>query len=79
VKEDFLDSVFGTESKMHRTLFLEKLQSEENSWVLDPELLRKRVKRHLRAKDKGVDILDKMADSPVKATPGSMALGRRGS
>ena len=25
IREDFLESVFGTESKMHRTLFLEKI------------------------------------------------------
>ena len=58
VREDFLESVYGTESKMHRTLFLAKLQSEENRWIMDPELLRQRVKKHLRKRDKGIDILD---------------------
>lgn len=69
VKEDWLESVFGTESKMSRAMFLEKMQAEENRWILDAELVRRRIKRHLRARGKGVDFLDKMADTPPKTRP----------
>ena len=47
--DDFLESVFGTESKLTRIMFLKKLASEENRWILDSEEVRRRVKRHLRA------------------------------
>ena len=43
--EDFLESVFGTESKMTRLQFLTKLENEENRWILDAEQVRRRVKR----------------------------------
>ena len=49
IVEDFLESVFGTESKLTREKFLEKMASEQNQWILDSELVRRRVKRHLRA------------------------------
>ena len=58
IVEDFLESVFGTESKLTREKFLEKMASEQNQWILDSELVRRRVKRHLRAQEKGVHILD---------------------
>ena len=35
--EDFLESVFGTESKVNRGEFLDKLEQEENRWILDAE------------------------------------------
>ena len=40
------------------------MQASENRWILDAELVRQKVKAKLRAQDKGVDILDKMAISP---------------
>ena len=49
VREDFLEAVFGTESKMQRKLFLKKILEEENRWILDSELVRQRIKQHLRA------------------------------
>ena len=68
VKEDWLESVFGTESKMSRTDFLEKLKTDESKWILDSESVRQRVKRTLRANGKGVHVLDQMADSPSKVS-----------
>ena len=59
-----MESVFVTESKMTRLQFLKKLANEENRWILDSEQVRRRVKRHLRAKSKGVHILDQMAETP---------------
>ena len=64
MKEDLLESIFGTESKMSRREFLQKLTSERNRWIMDSEEIRKKAKRYLRARSKGVSVLDQMADSP---------------
>lgn len=45
IVEDFLEAVFGTETKMPRRQFLDKLASDENNWILDAEKVRRRVKR----------------------------------
>ena len=45
-----MESVFGTESKITRKLFLSRITEETNNWILDSELIRRRVKRYLRAK-----------------------------
>ncbi len=66
VKESWLESVFGTESKMERTLFLKKILQPESKWILNSESVRKRVVRTMRANGQGVHVLDKMADSPSK-------------
>ena len=58
VVEDYLEEVFGTESKMTRAEFLSKMTSNECKWLLDAEQVRRRVKRHVRAKNKGVHVLD---------------------
>lgn len=64
IKEDLLELVFGTESKLTRKEFLTKLTSPKCSWILEPEHIRARVKRYIRARSKGVHVMDQMADSP---------------
>ena len=64
VKEEFLDAVFGTESKLERGLFLSKVESEQCSWILDAELVRAKVKEHLKARKKAVPLIDRMTGTP---------------
>lgn len=62
IKEDMLEHLFGTESKMTRHEFLERLKSNKCNWMLDAETVRTRVKRYIRARQKGVHVMDQMAD-----------------
>ena len=56
--EDLFESIFGTESHMSRNEFLDKLTSEKNKWILVSEMVRQKVKRYIRARAKGVHVLD---------------------
>ena len=61
--EDILESIFGTDSKMSRTSFLNKLVSKECRWILDSEQIRRRMKKYIKARNKGVSVMDQMSDS----------------
>ena len=52
------ESIFGTESHMSRSEFLDKITSIKNNWILDSEMVREKVKRYIRARAKGVHVLD---------------------
>ena len=63
--EDILDQTFGTSSKMSRTLFLQKLESDECKWIMDAEEIRKKMKRYVLARQRGISVFDQMiGDSP---------------
>lgn len=67
--EDILDQTFGTSSKMSRTLFLQKLESDECKWIMDAEEIRKKMKRYVLARQRGISVFDQMiGDSPDGAT-----------
>ena len=66
VKEEFLEGIFGTESKMARTSFLKKMQSEKSNWILDSEKIRQKVKQYVRARNQGSHWLDQMQETPTK-------------
>ena len=77
--EDILESIFGTDSKMSRTSFLNKLVSKECRWILDSEQIRRRMKRYIKARNKGVSVMDQMSDSQAPASVYEQSTEKNGS
>lgn len=64
--EDILDQIFGTSSKMTRNLFLQKLESDECKWIMDAEEIRKKMKRYVLARQRGISVFDQMGRDPAE-------------
>ena len=42
-KEEWLDEVFGVESKMDSSEWMKMIVKKENNWIFDSEALRKKI------------------------------------